>query len=57
MDHEWNFMRQCYTVICWSMCHRHNGKLELRGIMGCRVKSYLESLNVWITDTLNHTLP
>lgn len=25
--------------------------------MDCHVKSYLESFNMWITDTLNHTLP
>lgn len=41
----------------WSICHRDNRELKLKGIMDCHVKSYLESFNMWITDTLNHTLP
>lgn len=44
-----------YCNLCF-ICHRHNKMLKHRGIMNCLVKSYLESFNMWITDTLNHTL-
>lgn len=54
---EMEFHKTVLYCNLWSICHRHNRKLKLRGIMDCHVKSYLESFNMWITDALSHTLP
>jgi len=54
---EYHETFQCCNL--WLICHRNNRnkQLKLWGIMDCHVKSYLESFNMWIIDTLNRTLP